>query len=89
MPSLKKYSKVVPENDQADVGAVEIERTYQEIDDPEQKDVPEERRATAYNYGKQLVPVSSENEKILRLNQKSKKPSAEKKDGDKSGEASQ
>ena len=48
--------------------------------------MPDENRMNAYNYGKQLVPVSAENEKMLKLD-KSGKSSLEKKDGDGSGEA--
>ena len=49
-----------------------MERTYAEVDDPDQAVIPEERQAKAYNYGKQLVPVSAENEKILKLGGKKK-----------------
>ena len=40
MPSLKKYSKNLPENDSAEAGKIKLERTYTEIDDPDQKEVP-------------------------------------------------
>ena len=67
LPSLKRYSKNVPENDSADHGKIVIEKTYTEVDDTEQKDVPENMHTKAYNYGKQLVPVSKENEHVLKL----------------------
>lgn len=73
LPSLKKYSKNLPENDSADHGKIVIERTYAEVDDPDQKEIPESEHTKAYNYGKQLVPVSAENEHVLKLGpQKSK-----------------
>lgn len=37
MPSLKKYSKLQPEDDKENAGKVSIEKTYTEIDDPDQK----------------------------------------------------
>jgi len=52
LPSLKRYSKNVPENDSADHGKIVIEKTYTEVDDTEQKDVPENMHTKAYNYGK-------------------------------------
>jgi len=35
LPSLKKYSKNLPENDSADHGKIVMERTYTEVDDPD------------------------------------------------------
>ena len=70
MPSLKSYSKNVPEEDSADKGKISIERTYTEIEDADQKEVPESLHTKAYNYGKQLVPVSKENEHVLKLGQR-------------------
>ena len=35
LPSLKKYSKNLPENDSADHGKIVIEKTYTEVDDPD------------------------------------------------------
>lgn len=63
---MKRYSKNVPENDQADVGKISIEKTFTEIDDIDQKEVPLEDHAKAFYYGKQLVPVSEEYENFLR-----------------------
>jgi hypothetical protein len=42
LPSLKKYNKNLPENDSVDAGKVSIERTYTEVDDPDQKQIPPE-----------------------------------------------
>jgi len=67
LPTLRKYSKNVPENDSAHACRILVERTYTEIDDPNQVEIPEARQTRAYNYGKQLVPVSAENEKVLKL----------------------
>lgn len=66
IPSLKKYSKNVPENDNEAAAKISIERTFTEIDDPDQKEVSEDKHAKAFHYGKQLVPVSSENEHVLK-----------------------
>lgn len=52
MPSLKKYSKLLPEDDKENVGKVSIEKTFTEIDDPEQKPIAESEHAKAYYYGK-------------------------------------
>ena len=40
LSSLKKYSKNLPENDLADACKIKLERTYTEIDDPDQKETP-------------------------------------------------
>jgi hypothetical protein len=40
VPSLKKYSKNLPENDLANACKIKLERTYTEIDDPDQKETP-------------------------------------------------
>ena len=66
MPTLKKYSKNVQEDDSIEQGKVIQERTYTEIDDPDQKPIDESKHVKAYNYGKQLVPVSEENEHVLK-----------------------
>ena len=66
-PTLKKYSKNLPEDDNALAGQVELERTYTEVDDPDQKEIDPELHRKAYHYGKQLVPVSTENEHVLKL----------------------
>jgi hypothetical protein len=81
LPSLKKYSKNIPENDKADTGKIAIQRTLAEVDDPDHKEVSVEQQTKAYYYGKQLVPVSSENEHVLKLGQQPKK-------NDKSGDSS-
>ena len=57
----------MPEDDKENAGKVSIERTYTEIDDPDQKVIHESEHAKAYYYGKQLVPVSKENENVLKL----------------------
>ena len=59
LPSLKKYSKNVEEKNDAEWGKVVQERTYAEIDDPDQNEVPTELHKKAYNYGKQIVPVEA------------------------------
>jgi hypothetical protein len=64
-PSLKKYSKEVEESPSLDVGKVTIERQYTEITDTDQVPVSADKQRKAYLYGKQLVPVSLENEKML------------------------
>ena len=38
-PALKKFSKVADKNNAADAAQVELQRTYTEIDDSEQKQV--------------------------------------------------
>ena len=73
MPTLKKYSKNIAEDDNIDVGKVTLEKTYTEIDDPDQKPIDQDQHAKAYNYGKQLVPVSAENEHVLKQQKKAKK----------------
>ncbi len=40
MPSLKKFSKVADKNSAADAASVSLQRTYTEIDDCEQKEIP-------------------------------------------------
>lgn len=72
MPSLKKYSKNVAEDDREEIGHVTVEKTFTEMDDPDQKPVPVDEHAKAFYYGKQLVPVSGENEHMLK--HKGKKP---------------
>lgn len=73
MPTLKKYSKNVQEDDSIEQGKVIQERTYTEIDDPDQKQIDESKHVKAYNYGKQLVPVSEENEHVLKHQKQAKK----------------
>lgn len=52
MPALKKYSKNLPENDSINASKINMERTYTERDDPDQKEVTEDKHTKAYNYGK-------------------------------------
>lgn len=52
LPTLKKYSKNVEERDDAEWAKVKAERKFSEIDDPDQKEVPEHLHRKAYNYGK-------------------------------------
>lgn len=73
LPSLKKFSRNVREDPQEGAGAVKLERTYTEVDDPEQKPVNESDQTKAFYYGKQLVPVSSENEQLLKKKTAAKK----------------
>lgn len=40
-PSLKKYSKVVDDDPSITVGKVRLEREYTEVEDADQKPVPE------------------------------------------------
>jgi non-homologous end joining protein Ku len=68
MPTLKKYSKNIPENDKEETGKIVQEKIFTEIDDPEQKAIEFNKQAKAFYYGKQLVPVSSENEHVLKHN---------------------
>jgi hypothetical protein len=67
LPSLKKYNKNLPEEKSADHGKINIQKTYAEVDDPDQAEVPADQHSKAYYYGKQLVPVSEENEHVLKL----------------------
>ena len=67
MPSLKKYNKNLDEDNRANHGKVSAEKTFTEADDPDQKPVPFQNHSKAYYYGKQLVPVSEENENCLKL----------------------
>ena len=69
LPSLKKYSKLPEECDKENAGKVSIEKTYTEIDDPDQKPIHESGHTKAFYYGKQLVPVSDENANVLKLQQ--------------------
>ena len=52
VPTLKKYSKNLPENDSAEACKIKLERTYTEIDDPDQNEIPQSDLRKAYNYGK-------------------------------------
>ena len=52
LPTLKKYSKNVAEDDNIDAGKITVDRTYTEVDDPDQNPVPESQHTKAYNYGK-------------------------------------
>ena len=70
LPSLKKYNKNLPEQNGADHGKVAMEKTFTEADDPDQREVPTTEHQKAYYYGKQLVPVSEENEHVLKLQPK-------------------
>ena len=45
---------------------MKLDRTYAEIDDPEQNPVDPEHHTKAYQYGKQLVPVAKEHEGVLK-----------------------
>ena len=66
IPSLKKYSKAIPESNDAGAGKITAEKTFHEVDDPDQKEVNPDQFSKAYNYGKQLVPVTEENEHQLK-----------------------
>jgi hypothetical protein len=65
-PSMKKYSKVAGQSSSLDAGKVGLRRDYTELDDTDQNVVPPELHRKAYFYGKQLVPVSEENEAVLK-----------------------
>ena len=67
LPSLKKYNKNLPEEKSADHGKIVMEKTYTEVDDPDQNEIADANHSKAYYYGKQLVPVSGENEHVLKL----------------------
>lgn len=73
LPTLKKYSKNVPDTDFQGAGKIIVEKTFAEVDDPDQNRVDESQHAKAFQYGKQLVPVSAENEDALKLGGKAKK----------------
>ena len=64
---MKKYNKNLAEDNRATYGKVSAEKSFTEHDDPDQKLIPFSDHAKAYHYGKQLVPVSEENEHILKL----------------------
>ena len=65
-PTLKKFSKVAEKNSNVDASVVEMQRTFTEVDDPDQKEVLPNDQRKAFFYGKQLVPVSTENESVLK-----------------------
>ncbi|CDW74323.1 atp-dependent dna helicase [Stylonychia lemnae] len=65
-PSLKKHSTIANESTSAKESLVKLERQFAEVDDPDQQPVDTDQQIKAYNYGKQLVPVSKENEHILK-----------------------
>lgn len=52
LPTLKKYSKNVEEKADAEWAKVVPERSFTEIDDPDQNEVPSELHKKAYHYGK-------------------------------------
>ena len=76
-PTLKRFSKKAEANPSADACAVKMQRTYTEVDDPDQKEVPSDQQRKAYFYGKQLVPVSDENVTVLKGKIAPKKPVSE------------
>ncbi len=63
-PTLKKQSLIAPSLNDGSVsakdGLIKLDRTYAEVDDPDQIPVDAEQQIKAFNYGKQLVPVSKE-----------------------------
>ena len=65
-PTLKKYSKNVDFDPDLNQGKVELQREYTEVDDAEQNTIPQSQLRKAFYYGKQLVPVSEENEQVLK-----------------------
>lgn len=65
-PTLKKQSLVAQESSSAKDSLVKIDRSQAEVDDPEQTPVEAGSQIKAFNYGKQLVPVSQENEGVLK-----------------------
>ena len=62
IPSLKKYSKVTPFNEDPNTGNVINERVYYIHDDPEKTPIEKEFMAKAYYYGNSLVPVAKTDE---------------------------
>lgn len=64
---MKKYSKVADQQgNYAKAASVRLERTYAEVDDADQKEVHADQLRKAFYYGKELVPVSQENEAVLK-----------------------
>ncbi|TNV73932.1 hypothetical protein FGO68_gene16167 [Halteria grandinella] len=81
-PTLKKQSLVATESASAKDGLVKLDRSYAEVDDPDQAPVDPEKHTKAFQYGKQLVPVGKENEGVLKYK-------GGKKDGDEDENATQ
>lgn len=52
LPSLAKYSKNAPEGKGVETGKIVTERTFAEVDDPDENEVAPEDIKKAYNYGK-------------------------------------
>ena len=69
-PTLKKQSLIAPSLNEGSTsakdGLIKLDRSYAEVDDPDQIPVEGQQQIKAYNYGKQLVPVSKEQEGILK-----------------------
>eukprot|EP00761_Pharyngomonas_kirbyi_P002763 gb/GECH01002767.1/.p1 GENE.gb/GECH01002767.1/~~gb/GECH01002767.1/.p1 ORF type:complete len:765 (+),score=233.25 gb/GECH01002767.1/:1-2295(+) len=57
-PSLSMVSKVAEKSEEKETLAVETERTYHCIDDPD-TDVPKDQLVPGYQYGKEQVPFNS------------------------------
>ena len=66
LPTLKKYNKNLTENPSVNANLISVQRTFTEADDPDGKEVAQDKHTKAFYYGKQLVPVSEENEQVLK-----------------------
>lgn len=66
-PSLKKASMAAETTKSDTQGLVKQERSYAEIDDPDNTPVPDEKLLKAFSYGKQVVPVDADKEKVLKF----------------------
>mmetsp|Transcript_31323 Transcript_31323/g.43442 ORF Transcript_31323/g.43442 Transcript_31323/m.43442 type:complete len:748 (+) Transcript_31323:84-2327(+) len=66
-PSLKKYSPSLPPDDPDATHLVKRETVYRSTTNPDEDDVPPERRVSAFKFGKQRVPVSAEMGAFLKF----------------------
>ncbi|CAK9154517.1 unnamed protein product [Ilex paraguariensis] len=57
-PTLKKYSDKAPPTDKFASHAIKVDYEYKSVEDPS-KVVPPEQRIKGYQYGPQVVPISS------------------------------
>ncbi|KAH7425556.1 hypothetical protein KP509_11G060300 [Ceratopteris richardii] len=66
LPTLKKYSDKAPSGAPHATHEVKMDIEYKSMEDPD-KTVPPDQRTKAYQYGPQLVPISSVVEDALKL----------------------
>jgi len=67
LPSLKKHSKAVANSSEPDSGKVSLDRSYHIADDADKVQIDNDARLRAYYYGKQLVPVTKDDEELLKF----------------------